>query len=316
MLAGTALFTVLPAQAVGPYFSDNFDTDTSSMWTVNRAAANPDGNFATFNFDYSTIGIPPAPGSGGTTRGLKLEANVSGGLQTGVSVSPTGAALPNEYILRFNLWQNFNGPLPGGGNGSTQVSGGGVGTAGNTPQWAGGPLYDSVFFGTTADGGSSVDYRVYAAANTAPTSSGFYAAGTGSGANNHSDPYYAGFGGQTPPAAQTALFSQQTGATAVGAQGFEWHDVVITKSGDNITWSIDGVTLATVPTSGLALGGNNILLNHFDINNTSSSDPNARQLLFGLFDNVIVTAIPEPSTTAIFALAGVALGLSSLRRSR
>src|SRR5688500_7684455 len=228
ILAGATVLAALPAQAVGPYFSDNFDTDSSSLWTVNRAAANSAGNFATFNFDYSTIGIPAAPGSGGTTRGLKLEANVTGGVQTGVSVSPTGAALPNEYVLRFSLWQNFNGPLPAGGNGSTQVAGGGVGTAGTTAQWAGGPTYDSVFFGATADGGSGVDYRVYAVGNTAAPSTGYYAAGTGTTAQNNTDPYYAGFGGQTPPAAQTALFpTQQTGATAAGTQGFEWHDVMI-----------------------------------------------------------------------------------------
>src|SRR3954468_15612705 len=80
------------------FFSDTFDTDTSALWTVNKPAANPTGDFATFAFDYSTAGIPAAPGSS-TTFGLKLEANVSGGLQTGLSVSPTGLALPNDYVL-------------------------------------------------------------------------------------------------------------------------------------------------------------------------------------------------------------------------
>jgi hypothetical protein len=320
ILSAAAVFTVFPEKASAAYFFDNFDADTGALWNVNRATtANATANFATFAFDYSTIGIPAAPGSGGTTRGLKLEANVSGGVQTGISVSPRDLALPNEYILRFNLWHNFNGPMPGGGNGSTQVSGAGVGTAGTTAQWAAG-AYDSVFFGATGDGGSSIDYRVYPVANTASPTTGWYAAGTSASTSadsrNNLDPYYAGFGGQTPPAEQTALFSQQTGASVAGAQGFKWRDVVITKTADTITWSIDGVRIASVPTAGLNFGGNNILLNHFDINATSSTDPNARQLLFGLFDNVTVTAIPEPSTTALMAIGAALLGFQQWRRGR
>jgi hypothetical protein len=317
ILAGLTVLASLPADAQNPYFVDNFNTDTSALWTVNRASANSIGNFATFAFDYSTIGIPAAPGSGGTTRGLKLEANVTGGIQTGLSVSPTGLALPNEYILTFNLWHNFPGPLPGGGSGSTQISGAGVGTAGTIAQWAGGPTYDSVFFGASGDGGSSIDYRVYAVGNTAGAATGYYAAGTGGTPDprNESHPYYSSFQGAVP-AEQTALFpSQQSGSTATGAQGFEWHDVVIRKAADSITWSIDGVTIATVPTAGLTLGGNNILLNHYDINNAVSADPNARQLLFGLFDNVVVSQIPEPSATAIIALAGGAATLFRRRSS-
>jgi hypothetical protein len=315
--AAVTLSILSPGLCAQTLFSENFDTDTSALWTVNSAAVNSTGNNAVFAFDYSTVGIPAAPGSAGTTRGLRLEANVSGGAQTGLSVSPTGLILPSDYVLRFNLWQNFNGPAPGGGNGSTQVSGAGVGTAGTTAQWAGGPTYDSVFFGATGDGGSSIDYRVYPAANTAVPASGYYAAGTSltPDSRNNADAYYAGFGNQTPPAAQTALFPQQTGATAAGAQGFQWHDVVITKNGGTVTWDIDGVRIATVPTSGLTLGGNNILLNQYDINNTSSTDVNATALLFGLFDNVTVTAVPEPSTFALLGAAGVIFGVARRRKA-
>lgn len=289
-----------------PLFEDNFDTDSTANWAVNSAEGG--NNPVDFHFDYSTVGIPSAPGSGGTTRGLKLQANVSGGVFSGVSVSPIDQSFPGDYILRFNVWQNYNGPLNGGGSGSTQVTGAGVGTAGTSAQWAGG-AYDSVFFGTSGDGGSSVDYRAYPDANAAAADSGVYAAGTDTtpDSRNNVHPYYAGFGGNAAPAAQLLLYPGQTGVTSVGSQGFEWHDVEIVKLGDTVTYSIDDTLIATVDISGLTLGGDNILLNHFDINASSSADPLASELLFGLIDNVQVTIVPEPAALSVLAIGGLAM---------
>jgi MYXO-CTERM domain-containing protein len=212
------------------------------------------------------------------------------------------------------MWLNYNGPLGVGGSGSTQVTGAGVGTAGSTPQWAGG-TQDSVWFGVTGDGNSSVDYRAYSSAASTgyPDGSTVFAA-TGAGNRNNTHPYYAGFGGEAAPAAQVALFSQQTNSTIAGAQAFAWRDVVIGKVGDQVTYSIDGLLIATVDLTTVTLGGNNILLNHFDINATSSTDPNAGSLLFGLVDNVRVTVIPEPTVWALGLLG--AAGLWCYRRRR
>ena len=293
------------------FFSDSLDS--AAGWTVNSSGTSDQ---AIFGFNYSSVGIPAAPNSGGTTSGLLLQANRSAGVQSGISVSPTGQSFSGDYQLRFDLWQNYNGPLGPtavGGSGSTQISGGGIGTAGTTPQWAG-AVYDSIFFGATGDGGSSIDYRVYAKANTAPATSGFYAAGTSTtpDSRNNADPYYANFGGQAAPAEQAALFPQQTGTTQAGAQAFAWRDVAITKIGNTVTWDIDGKRIATVDASAITLGGGNILLNYYDINAGSSTDPNAGSLLFGLFDNVRVTAVPEPSTYALLGLG--ALFLAARRR--
>lgn len=271
-------------------FSENFDTDRTPAWTVNQG---PGDGTADFFFDYSAAGIPSAPRStGGTTRGMLLQANLTAAVFGGLSVSPAGQAFSGDYRLRFDLWQNYNGPLPAGGSGSTQVTGAGVGTAGTTPQWAGG-TQDSVWFGTTGDGGSSVDYRAYssAAATGYVESSGVFAAGTASGIRNNTTAFYSVFGGEAAPEAQLIAFPSQTGATSIGAQGFQWRDVVITKQGSEISWSIDGVRLATVNTANVTLGGSNILFNHFDINATASSDANAPFLLFGLIDNVRVESL-------------------------
>lgn len=306
-VAGALVFSASTARTQVIFF-DNFDLNHTADWSVNTLGAGlSDANFF---FDYSTAGIPSAPNSAdGSTRGLRLRANQYGGttaaFPSGVSVSPLGLTLTGDYQLRFDIWWNFNGPAPGGGNGSTQVSGAGIGTAGTTAQVAGATPLDSVFFGATGDGGSSVDYRAYAPLATSGfgDTNGVFAAGNASGVRNSSHAYYANLGGGTPPAAQAALFPNQTGTAAAGAPGFAWRDFSITKTGNTATWSLDGLTIATVDLSTAGtLGGGNILFNQYDINATISTDPTSPSTLFGLIDNVrVTTVVPEPG--------GVALGL-------
>jgi hypothetical protein len=189
----------------------------------------------------------------------------------------------------------------------------GVGTSGTVAQWPGG-TQDSIWFAATGDGNSSSDWRAYSP--TAPTRyqdtvPGIYAAGIQAGSSNASDPYYASFGTQAAPAAQIALFPQQTGTTLVGSYGMEWHVVQIAQSGGNVTWTVDGVLIATVPVADdTVLTGNNIFFGHSDTNATSSTDPNDTALLFTLIDNVVL--VPEPGAVGLVALAGV--GLAARRR--
>jgi MYXO-CTERM domain-containing protein len=244
-----------------------------------------------------------------------MQANQSSGVFGGVSVSPTGLSLPSTYQLRFDWWANFNGPAPEGGSGSTQLSTFGVGTSGTTAQWPGG-VQDSVWFGGTTDGNSSSDWRAYsptAPTRYADTAAGIYAAGAVAGSSNASHAYYSSFGSVAPPAAQTALFPQQTGTSLVGSAPFEWHDVVITKDATSVTWTVDGILIATVPAGDDSVAtGNSIFFGHADTNATSSTDVNDVNLLFTLIDNVVVT--PEPATlgTAAFGL----LGACARRRRR
>lgn len=298
-----AFVTTTSAQIV---FYDDFDVNSTANWTVNQG---PSDGVANFFFDYSTVGIPSAPNSiGGTTRGLKLQANLTGGVFGGLSVSPTGQSFLGDYTLRFDMWMNFQGGATGGlgagGSGTTQGAGAGIGTAGTTPQWAGG-AHDSLQFSMTGDGGSAQDYRVYPVAGLAGTATGYYAAGTATDARNDTHPYYQALGSKTAPAAQLALYpAEQTGTTRPGAAGFAWRDVEITKSGNIVTWTMDGLLMATVDASSLTFGGNNILFQYFDTNGTVSSDPSAAALLFGLVDNVSVTLIPEPTSAALLVLGG------------
>jgi hypothetical protein len=313
VLAVLSTIGVAVSNSSAQLFIEDFDVDSTANWTVNGG---PSDEAANFFFDYSTVGIPSAPNSGGSTRGVKLQANQSSGIFGGFSVSPLGQSFAGSYELRFDMWLSFNGPAPVGGSGSTQIGGAGIGTSGTVAQWAGG-VQDSIWFAATADGNSASDWRAYSP--TAPTrytdTSGVYAAGVLAGSSNASDPYYAGLGSVTAPLAQVALYPQQSGTTLVGSAGWAWHDVRILKLGNTITWTVDGLLLATVNAADdTAATGDNILLMYSDTNATSSTDPNDVNLLFGLFDNVRVIEVPEPSAAALCLLGALGFFGASKRR--
>jgi autotransporter-associated beta strand protein len=269
-------------------YSESFDADVTSQWTTRLSHANA---FANYFFDYSTLGIPPATNSsGGSTRGMRFLVNQSAGIQQGIVGYPTGKGFSGNYRLRFDMWLNFNGPAPGGGSGSTQVGSFGIGATGATALWAGSSP-NGVMFGTTGEGGSSIDYRVYYNNALRPVTDGVYAAGTTPGvSDNNTDPYYAVFGGETAPASMVALYPQQTGATTAGAVGWKWRDVVVEKNGNTITWSIDSLLLGTVNVTNVTTFSTNIFLGMFDINAGSSTDVNDL-LIASIYDNVRVENI-------------------------
>ena len=309
-LGHTALAQVL--------YQENFDIDPSASWQYNGSAA---GSSADFFFDYSTVGVPPAPG-GSSTRGLWVTANVGTGVFSGGSASPVGLSLPNEYVLTAYVWQSTVGPFPAGGSGSTQVSNISVGVTGTDNEFPGGTI-TGVQVGATGDGGSSADYRVYSALMpngaggvlTTTNTPAVYPAGSQS---NTSTLYTTLFPGQTPPAAQTLIYANQTGTTAAGTPAFDWNFWEITKTASEITWKVNGTELATVDASlyPASFGGNNIAFGQFDINSSSSTDPNAGVLIGGLYDSITVSAVPEPATFGLSSIAAVAGLVGAILRRR
>jgi hypothetical protein len=145
----------MPGLVYGQY-SENFETDPTADWTVNHHPTTI--STADFFFDYSSVGIPSAPNSGGTTRGMKLQSNLTGDIFGGFSVSPTGLNLSGDYTLSFDAWSNYNGPLEFGGSGSTNLSTYGILSSGTSSNYSG--AADGVWFATTGDGGSSADWRI------------------------------------------------------------------------------------------------------------------------------------------------------------
>lgn len=297
-------------------YQQDFNVDDTANWTVlPSTGANTTDTTVDFFYDYSAIGVPSAP-SGTGTRGLKMTVNNSSAVFGGVTTSPNGQSFSGNYTVTFDMWQNYVGPLGPGGSGTTQFTQYGIGTAGTATQWIGAGTKDSVTFGTTLDGGSASDFRAYSSA--APTSypSGNAVYQAPAGAINNSNAYYAVYTPQSAPAAQVGLFAGQTGSTDAGETSFKWRQVKLEVINGFAYWSIDGLPLAKVDLSTVALGGGNILFGHSDTNATSSTDPNRVALNVTLIDNVQITDVPEPGTFVLSACGAAGALVLARRRKR
>lgn len=287
-------------------FSDNFESDSANRYTI---VADPD-SLAIFAYDYSLMGIPAAPNStGGSTLGLRLEANNGDatGAAAAINLSPLGLSLTGDYVLRFDMWLNANGPFPDGGTGSTQFLTAGVGTTGGTLHKAGSG--DGTWFAVDNEGNSGIDYRLYFNGSLQASDSGYYSAGTAADSRNAFNGYYAShFPGQEPPRLQQDTFFQQTGALKNGAVGFAWRQVEITRSGADVAWSIDGLEIARITNPPLT--DTNVFIGYWDPFASISDNP---PLTFGVIDNFRVEVVPEPAVA--LSLIGAA-GLLALRRRR
>lgn len=97
--------------SIGVLFADALDTDTSANWTTlfgaNDAIYDAEVKWA---FDYSTIGIPPAPDSPLSTTGLLLQVNKTNGTtccSAGINLYPVGQHFLGNFVLRFDMLLNF-----------------------------------------------------------------------------------------------------------------------------------------------------------------------------------------------------------------
>jgi len=314
-LSLTAAVALLATTASAQFYAD-FETDVSADWEIFTAYQGR----ADFNFDYSTAGIPLSPNAkaGDSTRALRLEVNWdhnTSGQYPSISVSPKNQSFSGDFVLQFDIWSNSVGPISkGAGSGATMINGAGIGTNATSLHDPFSPN-DGLSFWTDNEGDISNNYRIYPAANQSEGQK--YLAAPQDGSNlpsSHLNSYYSQFGGHEAPVAQVALFPGQTGTTAIGTQGMAWHTWQIAKSGDTVTWTIDGLLIATVTNySSLGLTGDNILFGRFDPFWGASADPNGPAMNFTLIDNIMV--IPEPSTyAAIFG--GLALLGAIAYRSR
>jgi hypothetical protein len=173
---GAALLGAGARPGFAQLYSESFDAPLpGGAWSINNG---PTDEHADFFFDYSAVGIPSAPNSaGGSTRGMKLQANLTQGIAGGVNVSPVGKSFTGDYALRFDVWANFIGAdedgslvdgLWEGGVGSTTfanfgILSSGVGENYQTATVASVPqgVAEALYFGATGDGQSSFDYRVH-----------------------------------------------------------------------------------------------------------------------------------------------------------
>ena len=290
-------------------FNDSFETNSAVNWKTNVIFTDSDAVFA---YNYSLDGIPSAPHTpgGATTLGLKLRAHIAiASVTNGISVSPVGLVLTNDYRLRFDAWLNFNGAAPGGGAGSSEHLTVGMGVSenrtnvvGNTSGTANGTTVglpgQSVIFTADGDGGfaeATGDYVVYINGVPQAAASGVYAAGV----RDNLNAYYGEFGDIPIPAAQTNLFpATQTGAGVIGSLAFTWHDVIATKVGNIYTMDIDGLRIFNV-TNSTPTVGTNFSVGYADENISITAVP---QMNAAIIDNLTVEKLPLSTNALLTSL--------------
>lgn len=308
IIAAAANFCGADAFAAVTLLSDNFDTAASSANYTETKTADA---AVVFGFNYGTaLGISVAPNTkDGSTTGVRFSANESAGAPNAVTLH-TLQSFTGDYVVRFDAWINANGPFPGGGGGSTEFLTAGVGGDGTTVN-RGGASGVGAWTAVDGEGGSSRDYRAYKGAGEQFPGSGQFAAGTDTTAGNNSNVYYNGLGGVDVGALPQAGTSQ-TGTTATGSFGFQWHEVELNVENGLMNWSIDGLDIATLnPNIGTAFSSDgSVTLGYQDIF-SSVSDSSIHS--FGLIDNLTVTAVPEPSSVFVLAAVG-AIGFVPRRR--
>jgi len=314
-----------------------YDVTNAAAWTTGTGAGV--NSSVTYGFDYSTLGIPQAPGSS-TTTALVMRSNTNSGAAAvqGITVSPNGLSLTGDYIVRATIWANTIGGWTSAANlstgvGTSQMVGLGVGYTGGT-LWRGGASVgggSGVWFVASGDGGfgsTSTTIRDYSAftgsgasvGNFVTSTSAYYASvsGTAFGAQDNNNPYYQtafpgplvnsiNSGSWASAQSQTLL----TGTITNGVAGMAWREFKIERTGTTVTWSIDTTPIARLSGTALALDGATSLT-YFDPTSSVAGTPS---LVFGLVSNYVVEAVPEPTSLGLLA-AAAAGAMPLLRRLR
>jgi hypothetical protein len=315
-------------------YSDDFNSNTSASYnTFITAGATGASGDATFAYDYGA-----APGSGGlsmpvaphttdsTTLGLRVRTDnlqSSVGTVVGATVVATKTlSLPASYKLQVDVWDNYIGNgtnIAASGSNGTTAAAVGIGSAGTTIQYIAGNdglLVES--FGDNA-GGANQAYRVYTDnVHPNPTTKGYWPAGTTATSASFSDPYYtSAFPSVSAPAGQSSFLATQGGSTAAGTLGFAWHTWTVTNDSLNVTWAIDGKTIATIPTADYTSAGSQVSLGNDDTGLGGNSTANNQLFNAHVFDNLVISdfpPVPEPASCSLVAMCMAAVGLVSRRR--
>ena len=305
--SGIAKLTITPPVPVLQLaFSDDFETNSASRWTLFQGSANGVSDFTTnWAFDYSTqtfsayglVGftattqaVPVAPSTpNGTRRGLKLTVNKNDATAAaaGISLYPRNLNFGSNYVLRFDAWINYNGG-PGGGSGSTEYLTCGLNHTGTHVNWL--TTYatasDGLWFAVDGEGGSGgVDYRAFQGTGGTPVQLAFGNSGldvSGAVSSDCVDLFYG------------KLFSYPTYETP-GVPGKHWVQVELSQFNGVVTWRLNGTVLAQRQNTSLFTSGN-VMIGYMD---PYSSIANPPQDNFVLIDNVrVYTVVVPPLLTA------------------
>jgi len=273
-------------------FLDDFESDTSSNWTLFWGSSNglPDYT-ANWSFDYGNTPytfngvsalIPPAPNSlEGATRAVKLTVNNNdtNASIAAVNIYPKHQQFSGNFALKFDMWINYPGGASGiNSTGSTEHASFGINHLGTQVNWAApsASSSDGIWFAVDGEGGTSTDYRAYLG-NLLGTEIDLTASGgSGLSASNNSAAIFQN------------LFPASRFETA-GSPGKDWVEVELRQTNNIISWILDGTVIAQRANASSFTSGD-IMVGFMD---TFPSIANPARDAFVLFDNVRVEELAD-----------------------
>jgi len=341
-ILGSACLPVV-ASADSPLYQQNFDVaGAGSQFTLDTSNSDPadptnvtDRDFQIdFNYDYSTFNyllfplggselptsqqIPAAPGSGGTTRGLRISVNDNTpAFAETVQLIPTGIATTGDYRMEVEMWMNYNGPALGG-TGSTEAMviglnrNGGTGIIGPAPAAFAPTAVDGYAFTVNGEGGAANDMRMYDRGETAGfddgpsfpkvngtwvayselrfdrttgdllTVAGPPVAGINDSPSNHTNSYY-----------DTVFPGDAIGGGTFetrGAPGKNWVPVVVEQVGNEVRFSMNGKHISTLYNEAPLTGSP-----QFGYTDEFNSVANPASDNFIIYDNLKITSLTQAS---------------------
>jgi hypothetical protein len=311
LCAGALL--LLSSRAHGAIYAEDFDDgNAATRWTTVTSGAVTSSNFA---FDYASeldfagnpIGVPQA---GQTTHtGLRLAANTGSspgtGAVAGINAYANGLDLTTSVVMTFDMYAHFND----GGFGSTNYATFGFyhSTTTGTFNSLGPAATSGYWFTASSDNGTSTAMRGLEAGTQDNTASRYLDSSQNPGA--------------VTSTTYQALFPDLDGAGGFSIAGYtlnRWVNVRLTRDMNTglVTWEMkkpsDGsyTTIYSVTDATQTQNSGTITLGMTDPF-ASLSGPNT----YFLYDNVVISAVPEPASSAVLGIAAGAL-LAATRRRR
>ncbi len=290
----------VPAETV--LWSDNFDADSSGNWNIRFAnLAGVDDYTATFNYDYSGLGIPPAPHSGSDTHGVLLTVN-KGGLTSaaGVNLYPKNQTFSGNFALRFDMFL-----IMGSGSYTTEYALFGINHSGNLVNWlrnSGNGFtnssYDGLWAYVEADGATLGNNNTVLAdyvLNSAPAADNGGAWGPTVLAYRTADTLSDVF--KAPPWTVGAGYAGVP-SNLSGSATPSWAQVELSQINGVVTLKINNVPILSCKNS-TAFAGGNIMLGYDD-----PYDSNGPSSAAVLYDNVRVVRLGGLQITSLSVAGG------------
>lgn len=311
VMAASLTFSTAKAQTI---FTESWDDGDGAMrWSAPIVDAENglfDGT-VDYAFDYSTLGVPSAPNSDGSTVGLFMEVNTTdqeGDEGESVAIIASDLSIPDgDFSLSMDVYYNvFNA-----GGGTTEYGTFGVFASGPSAPGDDAINGDAPFRFGLSDGDGLA----------------FQATGEGGASNDvirYVDPGNMNAGGETLGSSYDDIPFGDIPGVITGTGDPEnpfsfgpeetWVEVGISSVAGMISFTMNGYELDSYDNTGGELSGGSIMLGYSDPFNSVNSTDADDITNFLVVDNVSMV-VPEPASGPLMLVAVAFLGLVRRRRS-